>query len=375
MSPSQPLPPSRDLPVVNDYRALFLQQRPLLDVRAPVEFNEGAFPHASNLPLLTDEERHQVGIRYKQQGQDAAIELGYALVDEPSKAARIAGWTAWVKAHPEGVLYCFRGGLRSRLTQQMLAHEAGVIVPRVAGGYKAMRRFLLDTLAREAARQKLLLIGGRTGCGKTEMLQTLPNALDLEAIAHHRGSSFGRHAQPQPAQISLENALAIGFLQRETAPSILLEDESRAMGSREIPHSLFTPMSQAPLIVLEASLEARVQQSFRDYVQDSLHEFQSLYCADEGFARYSAHVHASLDRIQRRLGGERHAQMKTLLSAGLNALQDDDPTILHEFVRRLLMDYYDPMYDYQISRKQERIVFRGEREAVLDWLAQQGMRS
>ncbi|MEW5838951.1 MAG: tRNA 2-selenouridine(34) synthase MnmH [Pseudomonadota bacterium] len=362
---------SAQLPLVSDYRALFLSQRPLLDVRAPVEFNEGAFPHTTNLPLLNDDERHQVGICYKQQGQDAAIALGYALVDEASKAARIAGWENWARQHPDGVLYCFRGGLRSRLTQQMLFEESGVVVPRVAGGYKAMRRFLLETLAAEATRQKLWVIGGRTGCGKTDLLQSLPNSVDLEGIAHHRGSSFGRHAQAQPTQINLENALAIRLLQLSDAPSLVLEDESRALGSREVPYSLYTPMSIAPLLLLEAGLEERVQQSYKDYVLDTLHEFQCIYCADEAFARYSEHVHASLDRIHRRLGGLRHAAMKGLLDEGLRALQDDDATPLQEFVRRLLVDYYDPMYDYQISRKQERIVFRGERAAVQEWLAQQ----
>lgn len=361
------------LPLISDLAALFLEQRPLLDVRAPVEFNEGAFPHTINLPLLTDAERHKVGICYKQHGQDAAIELGYTLVDAPTKAARIAGWAAWARAHPDGVLYCFRGGLRSRLTQQMLAEDAGMVVPRVAGGYKAMRRFLLDTLVTQAARQNLLVIGGRTGCGKTDLLQTLPNALDLEGIAHHRGSSFGRYALPQPTQINFENALAIRLLQLANAPSTLLEDEGRAVGSRDIPLSLFTPMSSAPLIVLEATLEARVVQSFKDYVLDSLYEFQGMYCADEGFARYSAHVHASLDRIQRRLGGQRYQDMKCLLEAGLHDFAAGDAALLHEFVRRLLLEYYDPMYDYQISRKQERIVFRGEREAVLEWLEKQGM--
>jgi tRNA 2-selenouridine synthase len=356
------------LPLVSDFAALFLGQRPLLDVRAPVEFNEGAFPNTINLPLLSDDERHQVGIRYKEKGQDAAIELGYALVDAPSKAARIAGWAAWTKAHPDGVLYCFRGGLRSRLTQQMLANEAGMVVPRVAGGYKAMRRFLLDTLDTQAARQNLLLIGGRTGCGKTDLLQTVPNALDLEGIAHHRGSSFGRYALPQPTQINFENALAIRLLQLANAPCTLLEDEGRAVGSRDIPLGLFTPMSRAALIVLEAPLAVRVAQSFKDYVLDGLHEFQGIYCADEAFARYSAHVHASLDRIQRRLGGQRYQEMKHVLEAGLQDFAAGDAALLHEFVRRLLLEYYDPMYDYQINRKQERIVFRGEREAVLEWL-------
>ena len=362
---------SPSLPLLSDFGALFLEQRPLLDVRAPVEFKEGAFPHTTNLPLLTDDERQQVGTCYKQQGQNAAIALGYALVDAKSKAERIAGWAAWARQHPDGVLYCFRGGLRSRLTQQMLADEAGVIVPRVAGGYKAMRRFLLDTLATQPRQQPLLLLGGRTGCGKTDLLQSLSNSVDLEGIAHHRGSSFGRHAQAQPAQIDFENGLAIRLLQLREAPSLVLEDEGRAIGSRDIPHSLFVSMSAAPLVVLEAGLEARVQQSFKDYVLDALHDFQRMYCQDEAFARYSAHVHASLDRIQKRLGGVRYREMKILLDAGLSALQDDDVSLLHEFVRRLLVEYYDPMYDYQISRKQARMVFRGEREAVLEWLAQQ----
>ena len=364
---------SASLPLVNDLAALFLEQRPLLDVRAPVEFNEGAFPHCTNLPLLSDDERHQVGLRYKQQGQDAAIHLGYALVDAESKADRIAAWAAWANAHPDGVLYCFRGGLRSRLTQQMLAEDAGIVMPRVAGGYKAMRRFLIDMLDVQAARQNLLLLGGRTGCGKTDVLQTLPNALDLEGIAHHRGSAFGRYAQGQPTQINFENALAIRLLQLAHAPMTLLEDEGRAVGGRDIPLSLFTPMSRAPLIVLEAPMAERVAQSFKDYVVDGLHEFQRMYCADEGFARYFAQVHASLDRIQRRLGGQLYKELKQTLTVGLHGYAAGDAATLHEFVRRLLVEYYDPMYDYQISHKQERIVFRGEREEVLHWLAQQEM--
>lgn len=360
---------SAELPLITDLAALFIEQRPLLDVRAPIEFAEGAFPHTTNLPLLTDAERHKVGLRYKQHGQDAAIALGYQLVSAEQKAARIAAWVAWARQHPAGVLYCFRGGLRSRLTQLMFAEEAGIVVPRVKGGYKAMRRFLLDTLAHEATRKSLWVVGGCTGVGKTALLQALPNSVDLEALAHHRGSSFGRHADEQPTQIDIENRLAIRFLQLAAMPSVVLEDESRAMGSREIPHTLFTAMSQAPLIVLEAPLEARVAQSFKDYVQDALAEFQSLYCADEAFARYAVHVHASLDRIQKRLGGERYQAMKALLSSGLHALGDGDEQPLHEFVRRLLVEYYDPMYDYQIARKQARIVFRGERQAVLAYLA------
>ena len=58
---------------------------PLIDVRAPVEFAQGSLPGSVNLPLMVDEERHQVGIAYKQQGQQAAIALGERLVSEDVK--------------------------------------------------------------------------------------------------------------------------------------------------------------------------------------------------------------------------------------------------------------------------------------------------
>lgn len=362
----------KHLPLVSDFSALFLSQRPLLDVRAPVEFAEGAFPHATNLPLLTDDERHQVGLRYKQQGQDAAIALGYQLVDTQSKAQRIERWAAWAQANPDGVLYCFRGGLRSRLTQQMLADDAGIIVPRVAGGYKALRRFLLDTLSTQAAHQNLLILGGRTGSGKTDLLHMLPNALDLEGIAQHRGSSFGRHARAQPTQINLDNSLAIALLQHRQRAStpLILEDEGRTIGSRALPVPLYQAMQQAEMILLETPLEQRVEQSFNDYVLTSLAEYCQLYGDDDGLIHYAAQVRASLERIQRRLGGLRHQQLKTLLDDGLHALNQGDAQALRPFIRRLLVEYYDPMYDYQISHKQARILFRGERAAILDWLQQ-----
>jgi tRNA 2-selenouridine synthase len=364
-------------PLVSDFAELFLSQRPLLDVRAPVEFAEGAFPHTTNLPLLTDDERHQVGLRYKQQGQDAAIALGYQLVDAQSKTQRIERWTAWAHANPDGLLYCFRGGLRSRLTQHMLADEAGIVVPRIAGGYKALRRFLLDALStlatQQAAQQNILILGGRTGSGKTDLLQTLPNALDLEGIAQHRGSSFGRHAHAQPTQINIDNNLAIALLkhqQTHNSAKLILEDEGRTIGSRALPIPLYQAMQQADMIVLETPLEERVEQSFNDYVLSSLAEYRQLYGDEAGLSHYAIQVRASLERIQRRLGGLRHQQLKTLLDDGLQALNQGDAQALRPFIRRLLVEYYDPMYDYQINHKQARILFRGERAAIIDWLQQ-----
>ena len=89
-----------------DYRALFLTDVPLMDTRAPVEFARGAFPTAANLPLMTDEERHQVGIRYKESGQASAIELGHSLVTGEVREARTRSWCDFARAHPDGYLYC-----------------------------------------------------------------------------------------------------------------------------------------------------------------------------------------------------------------------------------------------------------------------------
>ncbi|MCR6555472.1 tRNA 2-selenouridine(34) synthase MnmH, partial [Aeromonas sp. CPF2-S1] len=101
------------LPLATDYARIFLDEVPLIDLRAPVEFKEGAFPTAVSLPLMTDEERARVGTCYKQEGQAAAITLGHQLVGGAVRAARMEGWLARLRQQPDALLYCFRGGLRS----------------------------------------------------------------------------------------------------------------------------------------------------------------------------------------------------------------------------------------------------------------------
>jgi tRNA 2-selenouridine synthase len=209
----------------DNYRELFLNDVPMMDARAPVEFLKGAFPGVVNLPLMTDTERQRVGTCYKQQGQEAAIALGYQLVSGATKDERIAAWAAFAQAHPQGYLYCFRGGLRSQITQQWLKSEAGIEYPRVIGGYKAMRSFLLDTTEQALAECGFQVLGGMTGTGKTDVLLQLSNSLDLEGHAHHRGSSFGRHVSPQPAQIDFENRLAIDS--SKSAPPAISSSLSR----------------------------------------------------------------------------------------------------------------------------------------------------
>jgi tRNA 2-selenouridine synthase len=186
----------------------------MMDARAPIEFAKGAFPGAVNLPLMNDHERQRVGTCYKQHGQQAAIVMGHQLVSGAIKAERIQAWADFARAHPDGYLYCFRGGLRSQIVQQWLKDEAGIDYPRVAGGYKAMRNFLLNTVDQAVAQCDFVLLGGMTGTGKTEVLTQLRNGLDLEGHANHRGSSFGKRATGQPTNIDFENRLAVDLLKK-----------------------------------------------------------------------------------------------------------------------------------------------------------------
>ena len=204
-----------ELPEIDDFEALLCADTPMLDVRAPLEFSQGAFPFSVNEPLLNDAERQQVGTCYKHVGQESAVKLGTRLVSGNIKAERVARWKAFHSAHPDGVLYCFRGGLRSKITQQWIFDESGVQMPRVKGGYKALRRYLIDQTERLAKQLSPLILSGRTGSGKTHLLKKLECAIDLESLANHRGSSFGRQVSPQPTQISFENRVAIELLNEQ----------------------------------------------------------------------------------------------------------------------------------------------------------------
>ncbi|MBS7325666.1 MAG: tRNA 2-selenouridine(34) synthase MnmH [Thiopseudomonas sp.] len=356
-----------------NYRQIFLQDLPLIDTRAPIEFAKGAFPCAVSLPLMTDSERQKVGTCYKQQGQQAAIELGHQLVGGHVKEQRVQAWAEFARANPQGLLYCFRGGLRSQISQQWLK-EAGVDYPRVAGGYKALRTFLLETLEQAVAECRFSLIDGLTGTGKTDVLLQLPNALDLEGHANHRGSSFGKHATGQPSQIDFENRIAIDLLKKRAAgiEHFVLENEARIVGSCSVPVELHRTMQTLPILVLEDRFENRVERILRDYVVLLREEFVQLHGAEQGDLLFAERLRDSMNRIRKRLGGALHQELSVVLDCALELqLRDGSIDAHRQWIERLLNDYYDPMYHYQQSKVRERVVFRGDQAAILAFVAAQ----
>jgi len=359
-----------DFPQLDDYRSLFLNDTPLLDVRAPVEFNQGAFPFTGNIPLMNDQERTEVGIRYKESGQDEAIKLGQELIQGKVKSERIEHWAEYIKKHPNGVLYCFRGGLRSKISQQWIFEKTGIVYPRVNGGYKAMRRFLIDELEVSSQQISPIILSGRTGIGKTLFLKKIIQQIDLEGLFHHRGSVFGKHATPQPTQIDIENNLSIELLKHlnKGHTSIILEDEGSNIGSRRIPEYLIQKMKQAPIVLLEKNIEERIEILFQEYINEGLAEYRLLYDKDEGFKRWQKELIHSIDKIQRRLGGLRHKKIKIQLMNAIEQQAIGNSDYFKEWINVLLTDYYDPMYDYQLNNKHERVVFRGNQNEVSEYL-------
>lgn len=352
----------------DQFNAIFLGDVPLMDVRAPVEFSAGAFPSASNHPILDDEQRSAIGTTYARQGQEVAIECGLELATLDVRAQRIRAWSEFARKNPEGYLYCFRGGLRSHTAQQWLM-QSGIHYPLVEGGYKALRRYLLTALQRACELSNVVVLAGATANGKTELLHKHPYSIDLEGLANHRGSAFGSTFSPQPSQICFENNLAIHLLKLEHlgAPLILVEAESRLIGRLNLPLPLQLAMKQAPVIELQATRQARLERLRRDYIDFAVEYYGAN--TDEPWARVEQYVQNALDRIRKRLGGKKYQELSKLLPQACNERRYEDGWKgFDQIFTELLDHYYDKMYAYQLEKQSSQRVFSGDEEAVLSFL-------
>ena len=361
-----------ELPLTEAFHSIVLENRPLIDVRAPVEFNKGAFPTATNLPLMNDEERHLIGIRYKEQGNTSAVELGKELVT-PLKQERVKAWSDFVQAHPDAYLYCFRGGQRSQISQAWLK-EVGITIPRLKGGYKAFRGFLMSESERIGAETKTLILGGRTGSGKTLLLHELTNSIDLEGLANHRGSSFGGFTSEQPSQIDFEDALGYALIKHESQGDrhLVIEDESHNIGRIYIPKPIFHHLKKGELVILHTPMSERVDIIFDEYVTEALKDYTLRY-ADEATTKWFHDAMDALERIRKRIGYERYIDIKKAFEDAFSTQLKTGNTTEHKnWIEILLREYYDPMYDYQIEKSEIPIVFEGNYEELLGYFKERG---
>jgi tRNA 2-selenouridine synthase len=290
---------------------------PVLDVRSEKEFFHGHFPDAFNLPLLNNEERIIIGTCYKQKGREAAVKKGFGLVG-PRFADMISAAEALAPSKSL-LLYCWRGGMRSNIMSWLLG-MAGFRVFLLKGGYKSWRTWALQQFD---IRKKIMIVGGRTGSGKTEMLHALSSAgeqvIDLEGMAHHKGSAFGALGQkPQPANEHFENMLALSWSSYNENEVIWIENESRTIGSNIIPQGLYAQMRMATVaeIRLDYSIrKKRILDEYGGFPVDVLTE--------------------NTKKVAKRLGGMRLKEALDFLS------QHDLPGWVD-----IMLQYYDGTYEY-----------------------------
>lgn len=304
------------MPTVVPIEDLLRTPVPLLDVRSPGEFARGHVPGAHNLPLFSDAERAAVGTLYKQEGHEAAVLAGLRFVGP--KLADLVAHARQLAPDGEVAVHCWRGGERSASVGWLLERAGFKRVVTLQRGYKAFRRFVLGSLSRKL---DLKVLGGYTGTGKTELMGKLralgEQTLDLEALARHKGSSFGGiGAGPQPSNEHFENLIWDALRPFDPQRTIWVEDESRSVGQVKVPDPLYAQMHSAPVVFIQRPVEVRVERLVQEY---------GALPADE--------LAAAITRIQKRLGPQ-HAK------AALAALAAGD---LHAVVR-IVLTYYDKSY-------------------------------
>lgn len=303
---------------------------PILDVRSPKEFAQGHVPTALNLPLFTDEERAIVGTLYKQRGREAAVLEGLRIVGP--KLAWIVERARAIAPDGKVAMHCWRGGERSASVAWLLDKAGGFEVNVLRRGYKAFRHRVLGSFADQFP---LMILGGRTGSGKTEILHALRDlgeqVVDLEGLAHHRGSSFGGLGlPPQPTTEQFENLLWNELRKLDRSRPIWLEDESAMIGRVKVPDALFARLRAARLIFLDLPMDLRAQRLVKDY----------------GAADPTALREAIL-RIQKRLGPQH-------TTAAIEALEGGD--LLK--VATIALTYYDKTYERGASLRAPSTVLR-----------------
>ncbi len=243
---------------------LSLGTKQVLDVRSEGEFEQGHIPGAVNIPLLNNENRRLVGICYKEKGNESAVLLGYELVG--GQFSLLIRNIRHQFPNKKVTLHCWRGGLRSRIVAQLL-DNAGFDVSILKGGYKSYRHWVLNKIDQPL---NIKIIGGLTGSGKTELLHQLQHEgeqiIDLEGLAHHKGSTFGGiNQKPQPTQEQFENELARVIQGLNLAQRVWVEDESRRIGNNCLSEALWNQMREAEFCEISLPDNIRLKRIINEY--------------------------------------------------------------------------------------------------------------
>lgn len=260
----------------------------VVDVRSPSEFQHAHFPNAHSVPLFDDEERKIVGTAYKKISRELAIKHGLDFFGVKMKAIVEKVESLIENNQSKTVLvHCWRGGMRSAAISWLL-DLYGFKVFVLNGGYKSFRNWTLNKLK---TNHPLIILSGYTGSGKTEILHEMQrlgeNVVDLEGMAHHKGSTFGALGMSQqPSNEQFENNLALTLSDFDEKKPIFVESESSRIGNVNINQAFFNQMKSAQRIRIVVPIAARLDKITAEYGH-----FDKVDLIE------------GVERIQKRLGG------------------------------------------------------------------------
>ncbi len=296
--------------------------RVLLDVRTPAEYAQGHVPGAINMPLFSNEERAEVGTLYKQANPEKAFLRGLDIAG--AKMSSYVKEAMQLARNRKVAVHCWRGGQRSGSIATLLSF-AKFDVQVLVGGYKAYRQYVLAQLA--VPNHRFVVLGGKTGSGKTLILNELKKngeqVLDLEGLAHHKGSAFGALGElPQPTVEQFENNLCLEVSKLDPNRRIWVENESRNIGKVFVPGGFFDQVKSSPLVHLEIPFEVRNNYLVQEY---------GVYPKQE--------LVDSLFKITKRMGGNN-------VKDALEAFEAGDTSK----ATAIALHYYDKTYTHSTSQ-------------------------
>tara|TARA_B100001250_G_scaffold391076_1_gene391622 strand:+ start:9727 stop:10776 length:1050 start_codon:yes stop_codon:yes gene_type:complete len=341
----------------NDLDILIQNKNYFIDLRSENEFKKGSIPGSVNMPILSNDEHEAVGIEYKKKGQESAINLGHTLVTASIKEKRVKAWLHFIKENPNTKIFCYRGGLRSQIALKWIK-ESGVRTSIVEGGYKRFRSFCLDIIQlKNKSAKKWVIIGGNTGSGKTDFILPYKSTIDLEGIANHRGSAFGKKISDQPTASNFENKLALKYFKNKS-DFLILEDESRLIGKNILHENWYQKMQSSDLVILRVNLSERVNNIYREYIVEPLEK-------NINHELISSIMSKALFNIKKRLGGKRYSDIQKIMN---KSFEDRNERLHRTWIKKILTYYYDPMYNYKIKKRSEYIKFSGSPKEVKTYL-------
>jgi tRNA 2-selenouridine synthase len=300
----------------------------VIDVRSPAEFALDHIPGAVNYPVLSNEERIQIGTLYKQVSPFAAKKLGAAFVSR-NISNHLETHLLELPREWRPLIYCWRGGERSGAFTHIL-NRIGWKAMQLEGGYQGFRRTVIDGLEQAANAFTFQVICGMTGSGKTRVLQEIgalgAQILDLESLAVHRGSVLGNEPNiEQPSQKGFETAVWNALRSLDPSKPVFVESESKKVGGVHIPDALMEKIRNGACIELRSSTQTRVSWLIREY-----HHFLT---DTDNFKSKLALLTAHYGKVQ-------IAQWNDAIDAGN----------FPELVEELLVKHYDPSYQSSIVR-------------------------